>query len=504
MKKSVAKAVRTAKAEDAKFQNKTTKALKGTSQDSFVNFIARLGYGQNNQLSASRYQFHYLTRNRTELEAAYRTAWMVGAAVDLPAEDMTRAGVEFKGKMPPDQIDKFQACLMELQIWQNIREAIKWSRLFGGAVAVMLIDGQDLSKPFRPETVGQGQFKGLFVLDRWLIQPNLTNLVTEMGPELGLPKFYDVVADARALSTMRIHHSRVLRFEGLDLPYYQKLVEMMWGSSVIERIFDRMIAFDSATMGAAQLAFKAHLRVIKIDQLRDVIATGGEAREAMVKQLEMIRLMQTNEGLTVLDKTDEFDAHQYTFAGLPDVILQIGQQLSGALQIPLVRLFGQSPQGLNSSGESDLRTYYDNINKTQESTLRRSLTKLFNIIYRSEIGPQPPPDFNFKFNPLWQLTEVEKAEIANKDADTMDKASSGGFLSQSAGMKELRQSASVSGRFSNITDEDIKNADQEPPSASEMLENEQQEGQPGGEDPEGKGDVSKGGKVQSPKSPKED
>jgi phage-related protein (TIGR01555 family) len=434
------------------------------TKDSFTNFVARLGVGEKNQLSGSYYNFGvYVTRNRTQLEAAYRGAWLVRAAVDFPAEDMTRAGVDLESTLEPKQIDILQNRIMDLCIWNRVAKAIKWARLFGGAIIVPLIDGQDPSKPLRLETIRKGQFKGLLILDRWMVNPSLYDLITDFGPELGYPKYYEVVAAAPALPNIKIHHSRAWRIEGCELPYYQWLAENMWGESIVEVIHDRLISFDSASLGAAQLAYKAHLRTYSIEQLRDIIATGGQAFEAMMKQVQLMRVTQSNEGVTLLDAKDKFETHQYSFAGLSDVILQMGQQLAGALQIPLVRLFGQSPAGLNSTGESDLRTYYDSIKKQQENVLRRPLVKLFHIMFRSELGMDPPEDFNFKFNPLWVMTETEKAEIANKDQQTILGAFNDGLISQECALKELRQLSHISGRFSNITDEDIALADDKPP-----------------------------------------
>ena len=467
-RKSVAAVARKARAEDAKHR----------TSDSFQNWIANLGYGQNNQLSASSYVFNYLTRNRTQLEAMYRTSWLVRQAVDSAAEDMTQAGVYFEGTIAPDDADLMHSTMMDMQIWQQLCDTIRWARLFGGCVAVMLIDGQNMSTPLNMDTIGPGQFKGLLVLDRWLVQPTLTDLITDFGPELGQPKRYQVVADAQALATMNIHHTRVLRMDGMTLPYYQKLVEMGWGESIIEVLYDRLLAYDSATMGAAQLLFKAHLRTIKIDQYRDIISTGGVAYQALLNQMQTIRLMQSNEGLTVLDKEDEFEVHQQSFTGLDTTLLQFAQQVSGALQIPLVRLLGQSPAGMNSSGESDLRTYYDAIRKTQEQKLRRPLTRLFDVIARS-LEIDLPPDFGFHFNPLWMLQETEKADIANKDVSAINAAFESGLISQATAMKELRQASRVTNRFTNITDDEIADADSEVPDASEI----EQPIEPGSEQP---------------------
>ncbi|MDR0067321.1 DUF1073 domain-containing protein, partial [Acinetobacter sp. 11520] len=85
------------------------------------------------------------------------------------------------------------------------------------------------------------------------------------------------------------------------------------------------------------------------------------------------RQWQSNEGLTLMDADDTYEAHQYNFSGLDNILLQFGQQISGATGIPLVRLFGQSPAGLNATGESDLANYYDNINQQQEGRLRTPL-----------------------------------------------------------------------------------------------------------------------------------
>jgi hypothetical protein len=437
--------------------------------DSFANFEARVGYGTNNQSSSAGYQFDFISRNRIQLEAMYRSSWIVGQAVDVVAEDMTRAGIDHEGEVDPGDQAKLDREFERMGLWDRICDTVKWSRLYGGAVAVMLIDGQKMDTPLRPETIRPGQFKGLLVLDRWLVQPTLQDLVQDFGPDFGMPKFYDVVADSMALVRQRIHHSRVLRLDGVDLPYWQRVSENLWGQSVIERLFDRLIAFDSTTAGAAQLVYKAHLRTYKVEGLRDIIATGGPAMEGLLKQIDMIRRFQSNEGLTLMDSKDEFEAHQYAFSGLDNVLLQFGQQLSGALGIPLVRLFGQSPAGLNSSGESDLKTYYDNVKQQQERRLSGPITRLLQVLFPSVLGVPMPDDYNFSFRHLLQLSEVERADVAAKNTETVLSAFDAGLISAQTALQELRQSSEVTGIWSNVTDELINAADDELPEMGEGL-----------------------------------
>ncbi len=327
------------------------------TKDSFQNFAARVGLGSGNQHDQSTYGFNFTSRNRLKLEAMYRSSWVVGQAVDVVADDMTREGINIRGMEDPEDVEAINQELDRLQAWDKINETIRWSRLYGGAIAVMLIDGQNVSTPLNVNTIGKDQFKGLLVLDRWMVLPDLQDLVTEYGPDYGMPKYYDVITDSVGLCNQRIHYSRVFRMDGIKLPYWQAIAENLWGQSVIERLEDRLTIFDSATLGAGQLIYKAHLRTYKVKGLRNLIAAGGRMYDALVEQINQIRLWQSNEGLTLMDAEDTYEAHQYSFSGLDNILMQFGQQIAGALGIPLVRLFGQSPAGFNATGESDLSNY---------------------------------------------------------------------------------------------------------------------------------------------------
>lgn len=433
------------------------------TRDSFQNFAARMGMGADNMHAQSSYGFNPISRNRVQLEFMYRGSWIVRQAVGVIPDDMTRAGIDIQSDLAPDAIEKISAALADLDIWNALNAALRWSRLYGGALAVMLIDGQKLDTPLQPDTISQGQFRGLVVLDRWMVQPSLTELITEYGPDLGKPIFYDVPAALGPLQPGRIHHSRVIRLDGDDLPYWQMITENGWGMSVVEQLYDRLVAFDSASTGAAQLVYKAYLRTAKLKDYRAAVAAGGKALDGITAQLDLIRKFQSNEGLTILDAEDSLETASYTFAGLSDVILQFGQQLSGALQIPLVRLFGQSPAGLNSTGDADIRNYYDGIQQQQERRLRRPMTRLLDILHRSLFGKPTEPGFAFSFSPLWQLSDAEKATVAGQVTTAVTDAFNDGVIGRSTALRELRQSSRITGIWSNIQDEDINGADEDPP-----------------------------------------
>jgi phage-related protein (TIGR01555 family) len=470
--------------------------LGNLTTDAVSNFIARIGISNNNLLGSTSYDFTPISRLQQMLEWAYRGSWLVGAAVDCVADDMTRAGIQMNSSTPPEQIEMLIQSMDGLSFWQALNETIKWSRLYGGALLVMQIDGQDMGTPLNLNSIVPGQLRGFMAVDRWMVQPTYSDLVLDYGPEYGLPKFYDMVATAPFMPRQKIHHSRCVRMDGVGLPFRQRLAENGWGMSVIERLYDRLLAFDSGTMGAAQLLFRAYIRSYKVKDYRMIAGSDGELQDRFMRSMELMRVMQSNEGLTVIDAEDDFQTHPYNFGGLAETLMAIGQQVSGALGIPLVRLFGQSPAGMNSTGESDWRLYDSMINAAQEARLRRPLARVFDVLWRSELGEPPPPTWGYTFRPIATLSEVEKSEIAQRDAATVAQLHGGGIISTSIALRELKQSSILTGRFTNIRESDISDSEEQPPPWSqEAQEQEVEMAQAGAKgDPGGPGGAAGGGK----------
>ena len=454
--------------------------VKFPTTDGFDNFISRVGLNNDNTLSGSTYEFNLVSRNRLLLEAAYRGSWIVGVVVDAVADDMTRAGIDITTS---DQADlrHFFKNMTKLQIWESLRSLAKWGRLYGGAIGVLQIEGQNLATPLNLETITKNQFKGIVTFDRWMLNPVLTPVINS-GPDMGLPAYYQIVTDPQsydpnaktATGSILVHHSRCIRYTGIDLPFFQAITEQMWGESILERLWDRLISFDNATMSSASLIDRANLRTVGIQGLREIIAAGGEAQKGLEAMFEMMRFMQTNEGLTLLDKDDEHSSTAYSFAGLSDMMLQFGQQLAGASGIPLVRLFGQSPAGLSSTGDSDIRMYYDSINAQQEAKFRNPMDTLIKVLWRSTYGTPTPDDLEFSFTPLWQMSALDKANVGKTTTETVLGAFEGGLISQKVAVQELRDSSGDSGLYSNITDKDVNDAEEEieePPMPDELSVN---------------------------------
>lgn len=435
--------------------------------DGYENVSARLGLGQDNMLAKSGYASgRNITGSIDELENMYRESWVVGRMVEVVAEDMVRGGITIQAQMLPGQIDTLTRALQETGVPGRMADAIKWARLYGGALAVILIDGQTLSEPLELESIPKGGFRGLYILDRHQVTPT-EEKIKDFGPMLGYPAGYRVTTDA--LQGDLIHHTRVIRFVGIQLPMRERLKEQGWGASVVERAFDRILALDSSTYGAANLMFKSFLRVLSVDNLRQLLSSTDGAKK-ITNMFDMIRRLQSNEGITLIDAKDTFGTHSWTFAGIYEALQAFCEQISGATGIPLVRLLGQSPKGF-STGDSDLKMYYETILTAQEDDLRSPYKLILEILSWSLWGRALDDDVSFSFNPLATLSESEKSQIASADAQSVAGLLMGGILDRPQALSVLRETSRITGRFGGITDEAIAiaKAEERAPSPPEEI-----------------------------------
>ena len=138
-------------------------------------------------------------------------------------------------------------------------------------------------------------------------------------------------------------------------------------------------------------------------------------------------------------------------------------------------MFGQSPAGLNATGDSDMRNYYDKINSQQNAKLTESLVTIYDLVCRSEFGEAVPKGFGFDYNPLWQLSDPEKVSVASGIGAAVSNALADGTIDQLTALRELRQQSRITNIFSNITDEMIKAAQDDPPPMPHELEQQTQE-----------------------------
>ena len=434
--------------------------IRSRALDTFTNMLARLGAGTPNLLEGTEYTTERMTRDFATLNALYRESWIVRRIVDVIPADMLKNWITITSGIEPAVEKKISLALRRTQLIDKLKRGMQWGRLYGGALGIMLVkhQGNDLTTPLRLDYIMPGDFAGMLIFDRWNGVSPSSELVDDVtDPEYSYPKYY-TISDPTNGGMVQIHHSRCIRFPGNLLPYWEELSELQWGASVIEPIMDDLKKRDNVSWNIAQLTFMANLRVLKMEDLGQLLSsTDAISQRELYNTIQAQNILMSNMGLQIMDSKDSMETHQYTFGGLADVYQQFLMDIAGAAEMPVTKLFGRSPAGMNATGQSDLQNYYDMIAEKQESYLRPILNKVLPPFIISTLGSMPD-DFDFDFDPVAEPSDKERAELAKTGTDNVVAAFNAGLISQRMALQELKQQSERTGVWTNITDEDIAKA----------------------------------------------
>lgn len=416
--------------------------------DGLENVVAGLGTDRD-KMSYSVYGMPRVL-TRMELENAYRGSWLSKKIVNAVADDMTR---EWRHVVFDDDDGESQFAIEQAEkrfaLKGKINESLRWARLYGGALLIIGTRDKDLSKPLNVQAIRKGDLRYLHVMDRWRVSPAGSLCMDLDSPNFGMPEYYML-----AESSVRVHHSRVLRFNGQKLPYFAWRSNAMWDDSELQHVLDSLTNCDTATRGIATMLFEANVDVVKAEGLADVLARkDGEA--ILTKRFQIAGMLKSFNRMLLLDGTESYEKKSNSFANLDKIVQQFMVDVSGAADIPMTRLFGQAAGGLNATGDNDVRNYYDMVSGKQETEVRPQLEYLDEVLVRSTLGFMPD-DYRFDFNSLWQVSDTEQATIEKTRADRDVAYLSAGVVTEGVVARDLKER----GTYRNLTDEDVELAEE--------------------------------------------
>jgi len=408
--------------------------------DSLKNLVSNIGTGRDKR---SYDRFVFVPHDRQELDAAYRGDWLSRKIVNIPASDMTRAWRYHKADKA--DIKLIEAEEKRLGVQQKVHDALVYSRLYGGG-AIILGYGDDDPSKAAPSNIQRGGLKYILAVTRHEIAAD--DIIRDVtSPFHGMPKQYIVSTGTGMI--VNIHPSRVIAFQGNSRPD-RDINPDFWGDSVLESAYDAIHDASLATNSIASLLQEAKVDVVKIERLTENLQTQAYA-DKLGQRFRLAAQMKSIQNVLLLDKEEEWDQKQLSFSTLPEVMREFLNVVAGAADIPVTRLLGQSPGGLNATGESDIRNYYDRISGDQNTWLTPAMTPLDNALWMSATGTRPT-DAWYEWASLWQQTPKEKAETAKIKAEATQIYSSSGLIPADALAKGVQNQLIEDGVYPGLED----------------------------------------------------
>lgn len=399
-------------------------AVRPHREDGYVNLLNKYGTKQDNS-EAYKFEREPVIPDM-QLTGLYEGNGLFSKIIDTPAEEALKHGFDLNLKS--NEMNAFvDEVLDDLEWDEKATIAIKWARLYGGALIVMLIDdGRGLEEPVDWEHIRS--IDELRVYERSIVQPDYASLyqqdyggkgVGNRVSKFGQPEYYYV---SSIYGSFKVHESRCLVFRNGVLPEQtSNATYLFWGMPEYVRIRRALRETVTAHTDSVKLLERSVQAIYSMKGLASLLTTDDGENQV----LKRLQLVDTSRGLlnsiAIDSEGEQYDFKTFQFSGVKDVIDATCNMLSALTNIPQTILFGRSPAGMNATGDSDFESYYNFVEKIQRLMLKRNLRTLLDVVFRAGIASgdvAEEPDYKLEFKPLWSLSDTEQATVDQTKAQT--------------------------------------------------------------------------------------
>lgn len=309
----------------------------------------------------------------------------------------------------------FNEYLEGIEFAAKLSEVVRLQRLYGGAALVVLADdGKTAEEPVDYDNLRS--IHDVVPLSRWEIIPEQFNLVDPSKPE-----FYRISTSQKLepgqdvpFTFFRIHHTRVIRFDGLYLPWQIRVTNQGWGMSCMQLIASAYRRYQTVLKGLESMTADADMFVHKIPGLFNRIASGSEGD--LKRRMEANTLSRSVYNGMLIDTEEDVNFVSRNLAGLSQATQPFLEELQTITGWPASYLTGVSPGGLGRDGRYEERNWAACVENWQKNQLRKPVNDLFTLCMQAKDSPSAgtiPEMWSVKFPSVFTKTDEEEANLRN-------------------------------------------------------------------------------------------
>lgn len=407
-------------------------------EDGWRNFTTGIGTERDKTNQGHFWPSEVLQWN--ELLAMFNGSDLAAKVVLKVPEEMFRRGYKVKA-VGKDDVDDVEALRKiadnDFFTDQMFEDAEVWSDLFGGGLLLMGVDdGQTPDMPLNEDRIRGVDY--LHFVDRRFVNAN-SYYTDPLSAKYGTPETYmitNVVSPGGGIAARPgkngrisvVHESRCIRFEGQKTDVLTRQQNAGWGFSVLQRAYIQLRKFEHAQDSAFALLADASQAVFKLRGLIDAVAAGqGDKIKARMRMLDearsAIKAVVIDAGNGDGTSPEEFKREPTPFTGIPDMLKIAMMRLAACFDMPQTELFGSPPEGMNATGDNEVRKWYDKISSRQTRRLGPKLKRWYSILRWHKASPaslkKKDLELAIEFNPLYEPTDLEQAQadsaVATRD-----------------------------------------------------------------------------------------
>lgn len=364
-------------------------------------------------------RFSAVTLNRSLMSSLYMEHGIIQSLIDLPVEDAYRGGITVRcDEISPDDLKDLHHALDTYNLIGTYVQALKWKRLYGGAGIIINI-GQDLTKEFNINSISEDTPLAFYAVDRWELSymPEGMSSLDQLTQDRQ-EKPYNYYGHA-------LHKTNVIKLDGKLPPSLIRGQFSGWGMSELEKVIRSWNQYVKHQDVCFELLDECKVDVFKIQGFNTAVATRNGAT-LTANRVALSAKIKNYQNALVLDKEDDYEAKQITFAGLSDILKEIRTGFASDVRTPMTKLFGQSASGFNS-GEDDIENYNCMIESEIRSKHKAGLIYMLKILCQKKFG-FVPETLDFDFKPLREVSSVEESQLKTETLNRIMMAYQSGLI----------------------------------------------------------------------------
>lgn len=429
---------------EKKITKRTVTKQKKFRFDGYLNAYTGLGDFNRDKSLLSSFQRRSKLSDKY-LEDLYHESDVAARICDAYPEEMFKQGFYIKTENSEykDDMDEYlsienlqaeqpeiHALLMkfdELEAREKFLRAMIWARVFGGSAIFMGIDdGNAQDEPVDFDRIQDVTF--LKVVDSRYVYP-WEVYEDPNHPKFNEPKTYRIVPNDNRVflpsntpvAEAIVHESRIITFNGTRTTETRMRENRGWSDSILQKCDEVLMQFGQSWQATSHLMTDAAQGIFKMTGL--VEALEQSKLSYITQRLADMDMNRSVARMLVVDAdtNEDFRRDTYSFNGIPQILELMMLRLSLAARIPVTILMGQSPSGMNATGESDIRWWYDTVKTGQRHELKPKLERLIQLLFLSKQGPtkgKEPEMWSVCFPSPWQMNDFERAQINQIRAET--------------------------------------------------------------------------------------
>lgn len=372
--------------------------------------------------------------------------------VTVTADEMTRNFPRFTGSSGPESADAAKRLndeMERLNVVDRFHEMAVMCGAFGGGLLFLKRRGEDIGDlaggiSLRPEFFRDGGLEALVPVEPFSVGPLAYNSTQPLAGDYFRPSTWYVVGSGV------VHASRFLHFSTGELPVILRPAYNFFGVPSVQLALDYLLHFTEDRESAARLLKKFSLTIFKTQA--DELLYGDDDSQ-VARRIRIFAQQRDNDGVFAISNEDEDVVQVNTpLSGVTDIVRQALEMLAVIWGIPIVKFLGVSPGGMNATGESDLRSFYDHVEAQRQKIFAHNFDRLARAMQYSLFG-ELRDDVAYVWPSLWELNERERAEVEKLRADTDAIYLDRGVIGQEEARAAL--SGDEEGRYAGIEPDDV-------------------------------------------------